>query len=68
MYICICNRITDRQICRAVDQGAASLTEVQRQLPVARCCGRCAASACALIHQQQQSKRNASFVTAGAAA
>jgi bacterioferritin-associated ferredoxin len=67
MYICICNRITDRQIRRVVDQGAGNLAEVQRQLPVAGCCGRCAASACALIHEQQ-SKGSVGFAPVGAAA
>jgi bacterioferritin-associated ferredoxin len=53
MYICVCHGITDRQIRRAVDEGARTLFEVQMQLPVGACCGRCADSAEALIHDQQ---------------
>jgi len=49
MYVCICHGITDRQIRRAVDQGARTLSEVRKHLPVAACCGRCAASARELI-------------------
>ena len=49
MYICICHQITDRQIRRAVEQGAGSLGELQLQLPVGGCCGRCVDSAQALI-------------------
>jgi bacterioferritin-associated ferredoxin len=50
MYICVCHGVTDRQICRAVDQGARSLGEVQMQLPVGACCGRCLDSAREVIH------------------
>jgi bacterioferritin-associated ferredoxin len=41
MYVCVCNAVSDRQIREAVDQGARSLSEVQCQLPVGACCGRC---------------------------
>jgi bacterioferritin-associated ferredoxin len=51
MYVCVCHGVTDRQICRAVDQGARSLGEVQMQLPVGACCGRCVDSAQAVIDQ-----------------
>jgi bacterioferritin-associated ferredoxin len=56
MYVCICHGITDRQICRAVDQGARTLGDVQMQLPVGGCCGRCVDVARAVIrdHQHQQ--------------
>jgi bacterioferritin-associated ferredoxin len=54
MYICVCHAITDRQIRRAVDHGASSLTEVQNQLPVGGCCGRCEDSARALIREHLQ--------------
>jgi bacterioferritin-associated ferredoxin len=53
MYVCICHGITDRQICRAVDQGARTLGEVQMQLPVGGCCGRCTETARALIRDHQ---------------
>ena len=45
MYICVCHAVTDRQIREAVDQGASTLRELQCQLPVASCCGRCEDSA-----------------------
>lgn len=53
MYICICHQITDRQILHAVKQGAGSLGELQLQLPVGACCGRCVESAEALIVEQR---------------
>ncbi len=49
MYVCICRSITDRQIRRAVDQGARTLQEVQQRLPLADCCGRCGPTARKLI-------------------
>jgi bacterioferritin-associated ferredoxin len=51
MYICLCHGITDRQIRRAVEQGACSLGEVQMQLPVGGCCGRCEPAARELIEE-----------------
>jgi bacterioferritin-associated ferredoxin len=51
MYICLCHGITDRQIRRAVEQGASSLGEVQMQLPVGGCCGRCEPAARELIEE-----------------
>jgi len=57
MYVCICHGITDRQIRETLDRGAASLTEVQMQVPVGGCCGRCLPTAQEVIdeHQAQQS-------------
>lgn len=53
MYVCICHQITDRQIHGVVEQGASSLGEVQLQLPVGACCGRCIDNAHALIAEQR---------------
>jgi bacterioferritin-associated ferredoxin len=60
MYICLCHGITDRQIRRAVEQGACSLGEVQMQLPVGGCCGRCEPAARELIeeHAMVAAQRN----------
>ena len=54
MYVCVCHAITDRQIYRAVEQGAQTLGEVQMQLPVGACCGRCVDNARAVIDEHQQ--------------
>jgi bacterioferritin-associated ferredoxin len=56
MYICICHQITDRQIRRVVEQGASTLCEVQRRLPVGGCCGCCVESAKALISEQRDER------------
>jgi bacterioferritin-associated ferredoxin len=57
MYVCVCLGVTDRQIRREVDQGARSLSEVQMQLPVGGCCGRCVDTAEALIQDHLHPKR-----------
>ncbi|CAM3609862.1 (2Fe-2S)-binding protein [Bordetella sputigena] len=45
MYVCVCNAITERQVRAAVDEGAATLDDLQFELGVATCCGTCAATA-----------------------
>jgi bacterioferritin-associated ferredoxin len=45
MYICICNAVTERQVHAAVDSGAVTLSDLQFELGVATCCGRCADTA-----------------------
>lgn len=41
MYVCICHAVTDRSIREVVNRGARSLSDVQCELPVGACCGRC---------------------------
>jgi bacterioferritin-associated ferredoxin len=61
MYVCVCNAVSDRQIREAVDQGARSLFEVQCQLPVGACCGRCEDTASQVVSEQlvARTQRNA---------
>ena len=54
MYVCLCRGVTDRQIRRAVDQGACSLAQVQCKLSVADCCGRCVPMTRQIIREQRQ--------------
>ncbi len=42
MYVCLCKGITDSQIREAVNGGANSLGQVQRELGAATNCGKCA--------------------------
>ncbi len=42
MYVCLCNAVTDTQIRDAARRGARSLADLNSQLRVASCCGRCA--------------------------
>jgi len=41
MYVCLCKGITDTQIRAAVDQGADSITKLQKKIGVAQSCGSC---------------------------
>ena len=41
MYICLCKGITDSQIRAAVDQGADSITKLQKKIGIAQSCGSC---------------------------
>ena len=42
MIVCICQRVSDRDIERAVRSGCRSFEALQDQLGVATCCGACA--------------------------
>jgi bacterioferritin-associated ferredoxin len=41
MIICVCHRVSDRDIARAARQGCASFDELQEQLRVGTACGAC---------------------------
>lgn len=41
MIVCVCHRISDRDIARAAREGVGSFEELQHELSVATCCGRC---------------------------
>jgi bacterioferritin-associated ferredoxin len=45
MIVCVCHRISDRDIARAAKDGCASFDELQFELAVATCCGKCHDSA-----------------------
>jgi bacterioferritin-associated ferredoxin len=64
MYVCVCHGITERQIVRAVQQGARTLGEVQMQLPVAGCCGRCEDCARDVIRDCQRMNADSSSAVA----
>ncbi|MFT2112541.1 bacterioferritin-associated ferredoxin [Marinomonas sp. 2405UD68-3] len=44
MYICICNAVTDRQIKNALDEGAKTMSDLNKSLSVGSCCGKCVRS------------------------
>lgn len=41
MYICICNAVTEKDIHKAIKNGACSMNDLSEQLKVGTCCGRC---------------------------
>ncbi len=65
MYICICKGITDRQIRQAVNDGAASLKDLRKQLGVASQCGKCACLATNVINEASADDNSSLFYAAG---
>jgi bacterioferritin-associated ferredoxin len=53
MYVCVCHAVTDRQVRSAIASGARSLFEVQQQLPVGGCCGRCTETVETMLEEEQ---------------
>ncbi|AQA18000.1 (2Fe-2S)-binding protein [Halioglobus japonicus] len=51
MYVCLCKGITDTQIRAAVQDGASSLREVNRNLGVASQCGKCGIMAKEIVQE-----------------
>jgi bacterioferritin-associated ferredoxin len=41
MYTCICNAITEKEVRGAASLGCTSFVDLQRDLGVATCCGKC---------------------------
>ena len=41
MIVCVCHRVSDRDIARSAHEGCASFDELQLELSVATSCGRC---------------------------
>ncbi len=41
MIVCVCHRVSDRDIVREVQHGCGSFEELQDELRVATACGRC---------------------------
>jgi bacterioferritin-associated ferredoxin len=64
MYVCVCHGITDRQIRRAVEQGARTLGDVQMKLPIGACCGRCQDCAREVIRDCQRAESRSSNAVA----
>lgn len=45
MYICLCHAVTDKRIHAAVNDGVSSFRELNRELRVGSCCGKCVTAA-----------------------
>ncbi|UXY14374.1 (2Fe-2S)-binding protein [Chitiniphilus purpureus] len=41
MYVCVCNRVSDKAIRRAVEDGARTFIALQQLTGVGTCCGKC---------------------------
>jgi len=52
MYVCICHAVTDRQIRKAVDEGARTMRDLRQQLGVCSSCGKCGPCAKELLAER----------------
>lgn len=53
MIVCVCKSVSDRNIRASVDAGAASFEELQFELGVALCCGKCEHSVRHVLAEKQ---------------
>ncbi|MCU7958975.1 MAG: (2Fe-2S)-binding protein [gamma proteobacterium symbiont of Bathyaustriella thionipta] len=67
MFVCVCNSVTDSDIREAANNGACSMQDLQDELKVASCCGRCSDCARRVLHESL-SQRAPAFTLAGSAA
>jgi len=51
MIICICKRVSDREIRRLVDEGATSLADIRRETELGTQCGKCACEARRMVRE-----------------
>jgi bacterioferritin-associated ferredoxin len=58
MYVCICNSVTEKDIKRAVRDGACSMSCLQEELAVATCCGQCHSAAKSYLEESLDSGFN----------
>ena len=49
MIVCVCNRVSDKEILAAAAEGAVSVECLRDRLGVASCCGKCTDHADALL-------------------
>ncbi|CAH0352921.1 bacterioferritin-associated ferredoxin [Aquabacterium sp. CECT 9606] len=54
MIVCVCNRISDRDIVRHAQQGCSSFDDLQFELGVSTCCGSCEQCAREVFHHAKK--------------
>ena len=58
MIVCVCNRISDRDIVRHAQQGCSSFDDLQFELGVSTCCGSCEQCARDVFHNAKKVSAN----------
>ena len=51
MYVCVCRAVTDKDIRKAMDEGATTVRELKEKLKVTESCGSCLESVRDLVKQ-----------------
>ena len=59
MIVCVCNRVSDREIRQHVSQGCDSYDELQMATGVATCCGCCESCAREIFDEAQSAHQAA---------
>jgi len=54
MYVCVCNRVTDKDIRNAATEGATSLSDLRHMLGVSSQCGSCEQAAQEVLFETYQ--------------
>jgi len=54
MIVCVCRRVSDRDITRHARSGCGSFDELQMDTGVATCCGQCESCARDIFHKAQE--------------
>lgn len=69
MYVCLCNKVTDKQIQRAIRKGAAdTIMDIMEQLDVGNNCGSCLEHAVQVIDETKAEMRELNYDLAVSAA
>lgn len=57
MIVCVCHRVSDKDIARHVQQGCASFEHLQADTGISTCCGCCEGCARDVFHDARTQKR-----------
>jgi bacterioferritin-associated ferredoxin len=55
MYVCICRQVTDTQIREAIADGATTMRQLCKKLPIGTQCGRCCMTAKEILQEHSVS-------------
>jgi bacterioferritin-associated ferredoxin len=64
MIVCVCNRISDRDIVRHAQQGCSSFDDLQFELGVSTCCGSCEQCARAVFQGAKKASTDSAHANA----
>lgn len=59
MYVCLCKGVTEKDIRKAVDQGAVRMRDLKACLDITTQCGTCACHAKQVLEQALKEKKSA---------
>ncbi|MGO2232545.1 bacterioferritin [Marinomonas sp. UCMA 3892] len=52
MYVCICNRVSDREIKASIQEGATTMRELYKEHSIGSQCGKCCQCAKKLLNSE----------------